>query len=295
MATLLCPDTGATLPAWQCPETGKVFPTGATPTPRHQLLSAIPFMPLTSPPAQIAYVPKYRSNFGNDRYGDCVTAEEGFAKSCEIPGVQPSIEIPESTVIAYARGNGDLNGADLGDVCDKMARKGFMVSSQEYKDGGKQGVDFSNETILQAAIAQGPVKIAIAAGSLPGGAGSRDGWFSLSAGSRRTDHCTSLCGYGTADWLYQQLGVPLPSGLPGSTLGYLQYTWSTIGFVNHHWIMGTVDEAWLRTPTTIGVPPITPPTPPGPPIPPGPQPFPQTITLPAIAAGEYLLVPKVHV
>jgi hypothetical protein len=284
--------------SWVCPETGKTFKTGSKPTSRSKLLAAIPFMPMAAAPSQIAYVPKYRSNFGNDRYGDCVTAEEGFAKSCALPGVQPEIQIPEQTVIDLARRNGDLNGADLGDVLDKLARKGFVVGGQEYRDGPKQGVDYENESVLQAAIAVGPVKIAIAAGALPGGAGSRDGWFSLSARSRNTDHCTALCGFGTAEWLYQQLGVPLPSGLAASTPGYLQYTWSTIGFVNHDWIMGTVEEAWIRTPCTIGIPPLTPPTPPTPPLPPGPGPSPVMIpiTIPApLPAGDYVLVQRLKV
>lgn len=273
---------------WTCPDTGKVFPTGATPSPRHRLLSAVPFIPVSAPPPQAAYVPKVRSMFGNDSYGDCVTAEEAFAKSCD----NPEHDIDESIVISWARQRGLLHGADLGNVLDLMAQKGFQQGSQLYNDGPSSGVDFSNETILQAAIAQGPVKIAIAAGSLPGGAGSQDGWYSLSARSRNTDHCVALCGYGPAGWLYEQLGVPLPSGLPSSTLGYLLYTWSTIGFVSHDWIMGTTDEAWVRNPTTIGVPPLPTPTPP---TPPGPTPLPNVVQIvisSPIPAGTYYLVAK---
>jgi hypothetical protein len=275
---------------WTCPDTGKVFLTGASPSPRHALLGAMPFVPIGSPPPQVAYVPKYRSNFGNDRYGVCVTAEEGFAKSCN----SPEIEIPEQTVISYARSNNELNGANLSSVLSEMARHGFQVGSQLYNDGSASGVDFSNETILQSAIAQGPVKIAIAAGSLPGGAGSQDGWFSLSSRSRNTDHCVSLCGYGPAEWLYQQLGLPIPNSALAGRSGYLLYTWSTIGFVTHDWIMGTTDEAWVRNPTTIGVPPLTPPPPP-----PGPTPVPTPVpprvaipfTLPqALPADNYVLV-----
>ncbi len=252
---------------WTCPDTGKTFPTGASPTPRHRLLAATPFLPTAAPPEQVAYVPKYRSNFGTDRFGDCVTAEEGFAKSCLIPAVQPEIQIPEQTVIDSARAHGDLNGANLEDVLSKLKAKGFQVGSQLYNDGPYSGVDFSNETILKAAIAIGPVKIAIAASNLGGGAGSNDGWYALRASPRGSDHCVAICGYGTAEWLYQQLNVPLPSACAGKS-GYLVYTWSTIGFVTFDWVRSALDEAWIRNPTTIGIPPIAPPTPPTPPAPP---------------------------
>lgn len=293
LSLLSLPLSASAEDTWTSPTTGKTFATGARRSPGHKIAAARQHIPRTAPPAQVAYVPKVRSMFGNDRYGDCVTAEEAFAKSCAIAGVQPEIDIPEQTVIAYARSNGELNGADLSNVLEEMARKGFAVGSQFYNDGPASSVDYSNETTLRSAIALGPVKIAIAAGSLPGGAGSSDGWYSLSARSRNTDHCVSLCGYGTAEWLYQQLGVPLPSALVGKS-GYLLYTWSTIGFVSHEWIMGTTDEAWVRNPCTIGIPPLTPPVPPLPPTPPGPTPQPVRIRIPLeLPAGDYILVPAV--
>lgn len=245
---------------WICPETGKKFQTGATPTPKNRLMAVVPFMSLAAPPERIAYVPKYRSAYGNDRYGDCVTAEEAFAKSCY------GYNIPDDVVIDWCRSHGVLNGANLEDVLSKMKAKGFQVGSQLYNDGAYYGVDYEDETVLKAAVATGPVKIAIAAGALPGGAGSRDGWFSLSTNNRRTDHSVTICGYGLADWLYQQLGMPVPSGLPATQPGYLLYTWGTIGFVAHKWVTGTTDEAWVRDPTNVGVPPLTPPTPPTPPF-----------------------------
>ena len=38
-------------------------------------------------PAQFAYVPKQLSMWGNDQYGDCVSAEEAFAKACYSPEI----------------------------------------------------------------------------------------------------------------------------------------------------------------------------------------------------------------
>lgn len=256
--------------------------TGARLSPRHHLLAAEPFRLPASVPIAAAWIPKQLSQWGNNQYGDCVSAEEAFAKAC----YQPEIFVPDQVVIEWARHRGYLNGADLSSVLDSMATDGFVISPQQYDDGKKQGVDYSSEPTLQAAIAAGPVKIAIASADLPSGAGNQSGWYAVGAGRRAaTDHCVSLCGYGPAQWLYSQLGVPLPSALQPTQGGYLLYTWATIGYVDHAWIMGTCEEAWLRVPTTVGVPPLTPPTPtpptPTPPTPTPPTPGTYTVHVPA--------------
>src|SRR5579859_4647221 len=227
------------------------FMTGARPSPRHKLLAAEPHKVVTAPPPQAAWIPAKLDMWGNDQYGDCVTAEEAFAKAT----YSPEIFIDAKTVEAWAKRHGFLNGADLTSVMDAMQKDGFVVGNQQYDDGPYTGVDFSNETVLQSALSQAPVKIGIDASALPGDAGNKMGWHAVGAGHYpNTDHCVSLCGYGPTAWLYQQLGVPLPSGLPAS--GYLLYTWKTIGFVDHAWLMSTCTEAWLRNPTTVGNPPL---------------------------------------
>ena len=266
---------------WTDPGNSSItFPTGATPTPRSRLLKARPFVPpAMAVPSEIAYVPKYRSVFGNDRYGDCVSAEEAFAKTCVNPEMfnsQAAVDQLSDVCIAWARSHGVLNGASLDEVLDWMFQKGYQIGPQLYNDGAKLGVDFSNEGLLKSAIAQGPVKIAISASSLPSGAGSQDGWYSLSSRPRGSDHSTTLCGYGTVEYCYDQLKLPVPSGIAPHTPGYLHYTWRTIGFVTWGYITGgAVEEAWLRQPTTIGIPPLPGPTPPGPDPDPGPSPTPQ--------------------
>lgn len=277
--------------------TGQPFPRGLLPTPAHVLLSAEPYSQgreLRAPPPQIAYVPPRLSYWGNDRYGVCVTAESAFTKAC----YEPEIFIPDDVVISWARNHGVLNGASLDEVLDAMNGDGFRLGSQRYDEGPKLTVDYSNESALQSAIAQGPVKIAIAADALPNGAGNYQGWYSVGGTRyRSTDHCVSLAGYGTAAYLYQRLGVALPSGLPGTKLGYLLFTWSTIGFVDFAWLMGTCQEAWVRDPSTVGVPPLPSPTPtpvpdptpiPDPtptPVPPVP-PVPPAPTSPIVVTGE---------
>lgn len=288
---------------WTCPDTGRVFQTGAISTPKHRLLSAMPFVPPhMAVPDHVAYVPKFRSMFGNSTYGDCVSAEEAFSKTCVNPesfDSQAAVDELSSVCIAWARSHGVLNGAALDEVLDWMAQKGYQIGSQLFNDGGKLGVDYSNKDTLRAAIAQGPVKIALSASSLPGGAGSQDGWYSLSSRSRGSDHSTTLCGFGSVEFCYDALKLPVPSAIPPNTPGYLHYTWSTIGFVNDAWVQGgAVDEAWLRQPTTIGVPPLTPPTPvpvpPGPTPGPGPSPlaFDFTVPMQFVPGKTYVMIEK---
>ncbi len=252
-------------------EAGKM--RGAKPTPRHKLQAAKPHIIRAFPP-EFAVIPSQLDMWGNDQFGDCVTAEECFAKAAwsKMCGL-PETFITAAEAVSWARQHGYLNGAILTDVMDTMASNGLTVGSTPYLDGGYTGVDYSNEDALKSAISTGPVKIGIDADGLPSGAGNSSGWFSTDSGvMQNEDHCVALCGYGTVAYLYGQLGLPVPSGLDPALTGYLLYTWKTIGFVTYGWIMGKVAEAWVRNPTTIGQTPTpTPgPTPPGP----GPGPLP---------------------
>ncbi len=283
------------------------FKTGAKPTPRHVLIASPRFIPTRSVPTQVAYVPSKLSYWKNDTYGDCVTAEEAFAKAAT------GIFISDETVVSWAKKGGFLNGANLDEVLKAMASSGFSQDGNTYNDGGASVVDYSNESVLQAALAQGVVKIGIDSSALPSGAGNKSGWVAL-GGSRQfnnEDHSVSLAGFGTAQYLFSQIQVTLPSTLPPTTPGYLLFTWNTIGFVDHKWIMSTVGEAWVRNPTTIIVgtnppspdPPLNPPTPvppvpvppvPIPPIPPVPPPSPGVTTIAVsntLGAGTYEVSP----
>lgn len=257
---------------------GGPFKRGARRSPRHKLLAAEPFKKEMSAPSQFAVVPSKLDMWGNDQYGDCVSAEEAFAKATA--DTNPETFIDSGTVVDWAARYGFRDGANLTDVMDQMARDGFHASGTVYGDGPYKGVDYSNEAVLQAAICVGPVKIAIDANALPSGAGNKQGWSAFGGGNYpNTDHCVSLPGFGPAEYLFGLLGVPVPSGAPSGTL-YLLYTWSTIGVVDHKWLMGTCTEAWVRQPTsTNGGSPMPQPSPtptptPQPPQPPAPPPSP---------------------
>lgn len=289
------------------------FMRGAIPTPRHKLLEAVPHLVLFAPPPQFAVVPAKLDMWGNDQYGDCVSAEEAFAKAtwstyCGLAETFATAQEVES----FANANGFLNGANLTDVMDVMKSKGMSISGTTYKDGGYSGVNYSDETTLQSAVSTGPVKIAIDANALPSGAGNQQGWHATGGSPGQfpnTDHCVAIPGYGPASYLFGLLGVPVPAGF-GSGTYYLLYTWKTIGVVDHAWLMSTCTEAWVRNPTTPGQTPApaptptpTPPTPtptptptPGPsPIPSGPFHFQQSaiMTPPHGMQGTYTISPVV--
>jgi hypothetical protein len=229
-------------------------PRGAFPSPRHRLAAAAPHRIIGVTPAQILWKPAQLSMWLNDVDGDCVTAEEAFAKGC-IPGVF----ITDDTVKAWATKNNALNGADLITVLDTMETAGFPQGGNLYNDGTPLAVDWTNPAILQNALAQGPVKIGVAADQLENVVPDppTNGWFAVEfVKDTNEDHCVSLCGFGTIAWLAEQLGVQVPDSVAvavgtQSPLAYALFTWDSIGIIHAPSLVAICGEAWLRTPTTV--------------------------------------------
>lgn len=226
---------------------------GARPSPIHRLAGATPHKVITPPPPQFIVVPKKLSMWGNDTYGDCVTAEEAFAKSCHLP----EIFISDAQVILWAQKTGVLNGADLITVLDTMETAGFVQNKATYDDGPPQSVDWTNPTQLHSAISKGPVKIGIAADQIDIVCNAypnfpANGWVARGFHpDANEDHCVSLCGYGTIGWIAKQLGTELPSHVDAQTLAYAMFTWSSIGIIDGASMRAITHEAWLRNPTTV--------------------------------------------
>ncbi|MCR8556907.1 hypothetical protein KXD93_04610, partial [Mucilaginibacter sp. BJC16-A38] len=231
------------------------MPRGAKPSPRHALAAAVPHQVLGITPTNILYRPAALSFWGNYNHGDCVTAEEAFAKAC----YTPEIFIPEDVAISWAQSNGWLEGAYLSEVLQKMTTNGFPADGIIYNDGAYNSVDWTNESVLQNAISIGPVKIGVGGNQLDTAwqreywnAGKTNGWFATGFVSESDeDHCVSLCGYGTLSWLAQQFGVQLPNGIDGQEPGYALFTWDSIAIINQKSMLAITHEAWLRNPTTI--------------------------------------------
>src|ERR1035437_3838165 len=89
---------------------------GAIQSPRSALAAAPPHAALVGAPPTFITVPAHISMWGNDQFGDCVTAEEAFAKACN----SPEIFIPDADVISWATKHGVLNGAVISNVVQWM-------------------------------------------------------------------------------------------------------------------------------------------------------------------------------
>jgi len=225
-------------------------PRGARPTPRHKLAGATPHRIKGATPGQFAVIPSQLSFWLNNVDGDCVTAEEAFAKAC----YSPEIFIQDTTVKMWATAHGVLKGANLLEVIEWMESSGFQQDGHMYTDGTPTSIDWTDAPTLRNAISQGPVKIGVAADQLENVVPNPpiNGWFATGFTSdQNEDHCVSLCGYGTISWLAQKLGVSVPSEVDGTQPGYLLFTWDSIGIIDVPSMIAITSEAWLRNPTTI--------------------------------------------
>jgi hypothetical protein len=192
----------------------------------------------------------------NATYSCCVTAEECFAKACN----SPEIFITDETEMAWATKNGVLNGTDLVTVLDLMLNAGFPQDGKLYNDGPANSVDWTNSTALQNAIAQGPVKVGVAAEQLESVVPNppTNGWIATGfKPDSNLDHCVSFPGFGTIAWLTAMLGGKVPPSVDGTQPGVALFTWSSIGVIDIPSMLAITGEAWLRSPNTV----VAPPTP----------------------------------
>jgi len=260
----------------------------------------MPHRPVKAAPAQFIWPWVGLSMWWNDQYGNCVEAEEAAAKACKTPG--GGVMISDDEVLAWGEKNGDLNGANLTTVMEIMQKTGFVMGADTYNDGSYLAVNWTNPTILQSAICEGPVKIGIAADQMQTAydavnpaLGGVSCWVELgSTQDDNEDHCTGLWGYGTIAWLYSQilaicngLGLQcaaLPTGIDTTTQAYAMFTWKSVGIIDQASLNAICGEAWIRNPTTVVVGPqpvpVPPPTPPPDPVPPTPTPTPAPIPTP---------------
>jgi hypothetical protein len=227
------------------------FARGAIASPRYRLAAANPHVITGPTPPQVLYKPSKLSFWLNNQDGDCVTAEEAFAKACH----QSEIFISDAEVHTWATKHKVLNGAVIVNVLDLMQSQGFQQGGHTYDDGPHTTVDWTDPATLQNAIAHGPVKIGVAADQLQAvvvGNPPKNGWFATGFHEdKNEDHCVSLCGYGSFSWLAGQLGVQVPSGIDGATPGYGLFTWDSIGIIDPPSMVAITEEAWLRNPVTV--------------------------------------------
>ncbi len=73
-------------------------------------------------PPNFITVPRRISMWGNDVHGDCVTAEEAFAKAFN----DPEVFLSDNEVITWATSHGVLEGANLVEVLQWMQSGGSI-------------------------------------------------------------------------------------------------------------------------------------------------------------------------
>jgi hypothetical protein len=243
----------------------KPLPRGAIPTPRSELAAAVPHIPdpsIAVPPSFLMW-PIGLSSWNNYIYGDCVSAEEAFAKATAgPPPTGAPVMIPLATVVAWAQTNGYLNGASLTGVMKSMQSSGYMFNGKTYNDGPYNSVDWTNAATLQSAIyTNGPVKIGVGAGDFQSNANGvvtpgTSGWTMYNyPANLGEDHCVSLCGFGTlaelvALFKQHNVTVSVTSGMP-TGLCYAVFSWNSIGIIDQQSMLNMTYEAWIRTPVTV--------------------------------------------
>jgi hypothetical protein len=241
------------------------LPRGLIPSHRYEIAGAMPLVPdpeLAIPPSFLMW-PVNLSSWNNYVYGDCVSAEEAFAKAA----AAPQTFIPEPTVVAWATAHGYLNGASCTGVMTTMQTHGFPLNNQTYDDGPYYAVNWHNAAIVKSAIAHhGPVKLGVAAeyfqSPAPGQHGvvtpGTSGWAMSHypvTSAQQEDHCVSLCGYGTLTTLIglfkrHHVIVKPPRGMLKG-LCYAMFTWNSIGIIDQQSMLNMTYEAWIRSPVTI--------------------------------------------
>jgi hypothetical protein len=227
-------------------------PSGEFPTPNHELAAAQAYRASGAAPECFIAWPIQTDFWGNEKVGNSSWAEEAFAKAC----AEPKVFIPTDVVLSTSQECGSSNFAAF------LQTHGFQMDDKAYLDGSFNSVDWTNEAVLNGAIANvGPVKIGVASADLASGVQGQvtpgtSGWaiYGLPAGQPE-DHCAGLCGYGPLAALvdlFERHGVNvnLPSGMPAG-LCYAMFTWGSIGIIDRQSLMNITGEAWVRNPTTI--------------------------------------------
>jgi hypothetical protein len=199
------------------------------------------------------------SFFLNDVDGDCCTAEE-----CANIAEQFGEDIDDAEVKKWARRNGFLNGAVPEEVIEALQEANadplIGPSGTKYYDGAPENVDWTDPKAMSSAINSGAatgkkpyaaVKMTVAAAQLNA---TYDAGSQFAIGYQPDDdfdHCTGICGCGTAGGYAAAFSVTLPAGLDPATPGYQMFSWDGFRFIDQPSLNNICCGATVRAPSSV--------------------------------------------
>jgi len=247
----------------------KLF-TGATGASQkdYEALSVFEASTQPTPPKSFLKTPAAMSYWGNQDFGDCVSAEEAFAKAIT------NVDITWPVVETWAAGHKELNGASILAVLEQMQTDGFQIGDTLYNNGEPISVPFDTASFQAAIFHHTPLKLGINADWLEQAVAHHDndsGWIlNLQAGAVNgqkyvIDHCVSVCGYGNyADLSGLLMDAKIANvgsiemdikNLNGlnilDEMCYAVFTWNSIGIISEQTLFGISAQAYVRNPTTV--------------------------------------------
>jgi hypothetical protein len=224
------------------------LPRGAWPSPQSALSAATPYRIAGETSGNYIKIPHAMPSSTCASLLESTVAEEVFAKACD------GIFIADDTAKEWISGHAFRPDNVIRQVLETMAVDGFRQDGHVYCDGPPSQVDWTDAGTLTEAVRKWvPVKIVISASQLEHVAtAGKNGWFATGLQQIRGElECASLCGFGSIQWLAENLGTEVSPPSDPMALGYAMFARGSIGLVDAGSLANIALEAWSRRPTTV--------------------------------------------
>ena len=177
-----------------------------------------------------------------------MSAAIAFKLACQ----SPEVFIPRANVVAWAKANGNWNGADPMSANQEMQAAGMVdAAGNQWGEGPANYVALSDQAAMEAALDEGPLSVTVSANQLDPVAGMANGWILTGALTDQAyDHEPAISKYGTFATLAPLVGASLGSIDP-STYGYILFTWGTVGLIDRKSLLAIGQDALLALPTAV--------------------------------------------
>lgn len=224
------------------------LPRGAWPSPRSALSAATPYRIAGETSGNYIKIPHSMPSWTCASLLESAVAEEVFAKACD--GIFIADETANDWISEHVFRPDDL----ILQVLETMAANGFKQDGHIYCDGPPSQVDWTDVGTLTEAVRKWvPLKIVISASQLEHvTTAGKNGWFATGLPQIRGElECGSLCGFGSIQWLAENLGTEVLHPSDPIALGYAMFARGSIGIVDAGSLANITIQAWSRRPTTV--------------------------------------------